>query len=135
MNRLILLVDDDEDGRTMLCEMLRLHGFEAESVESAYACLARLASSEAAIVVTDIQMPVMSGVELCDALRRDYPNVRVIVISGIGDPAMAAIVMALGAITFLPKPVTLGDLETQLHNALASIPQNEGHDALAHKTS
>jgi DNA-binding NtrC family response regulator len=122
MNRLILLVDDDEDGRTMLCEMLRLHGFETESVDSATACLSRLADSEAAIVVTDVQMPVMSGVELCDALRHDHPNIRVIVVSGIGDASTAAVVLALGAVTFLPKPVSLDNLEIELHKALASIP-------------
>jgi len=119
MRRRILLVDDDEDGRSMLCDALRSRGFDADCVDSAGACLARLTGSQVEVVVTDVQMPEMSGIELCGVLRTAHPAIQVIVISGIGDTTTAAAARAMGALTFLPKPVRLSELEVVLQHALS----------------
>jgi DNA-binding NtrC family response regulator len=113
----ILLVDDDDDTRFLMCSMLRKRGFTVETVDSGEACLAHLAVAPVAFVVTDVQMPGMSGVELCRIIRLAYPDVIAIVISGLTTRGVMQEAAGTGAFTFLPKPVSIATLEAALHRA------------------
>lgn len=113
----ILLVDDDEDGRFLLASVLRKRGFTVDAVDSGDSCLARLSERPAAIVVTDIEMPGMSGIELCRVLRARYPSVIAIVLSGMNTPDTIAAALQLGAFAFLSKPVRADALETAILDA------------------
>jgi CheY-like chemotaxis protein len=82
----ILFVDDHEVlGRTS-CEILQMHGYRAERVNSARAALARLEHEWFDVVVTDYRMEEMDGVELAKRLRALSPRVPVIIISGSASP-------------------------------------------------
>lgn len=116
----ILLVDDDEDARFLLGAMLRRRGFEVELVGSAAECLERLEAEPTRIVVTDVQMPEMSGVDLCRQIRERFPDVVAVVVSGAATPHVMAEVAEAGAFTFLPKPVTISALEAAVLAASAS---------------
>ena len=110
----VLLVDDDANERFLLGRQLRKRGFIVDTVDSADACLARLIDEPAAIVVTDIEMPGMSGIELCRVLRGRYPSVKAIVVSGQTMPSVIAAALKLGACAFFSKPVNEDALETAI---------------------
>jgi len=114
----ILIVDDEDDTRTLLCDALRGRGFDAEAVESAQACLERLRSRSFDVVVTDVQMPGMTGVELCAQLHERHPDLLPIVLTGLGalDTAVAAI--RAGAYDFITKPVKIDALEVAVKRAI-----------------
>jgi CheY-like chemotaxis protein len=113
----VVLVDDDYDSRLLLSSLLSKRGFVVAAVGSAASCLALLATQATAIVVTDIEMPGMSGIDLCRILRSRYPESVAIVMSGLDDTAIIAEVLGCGAVAFLPKPVRLATLESALRQA------------------
>ncbi|MBA3453017.1 MAG: sigma-54-dependent Fis family transcriptional regulator, partial [Deltaproteobacteria bacterium] len=114
-------MDDEDDTRMLLCEALRGRGFDAEAVESAQAGLERLRSKSFDVVVTDVQMPGMNGVELCAQLHERHPDLLPIVLTGLGalDTAVAAI--RAGAYDFITKPVKIDALEVAVRRALEHL--------------
>lgn len=116
----VLLVDDDEDARFLIGSMLRRRGFEVDTVGSAAECLAHLEASPSRVVVTDVQMPEMSGVDLCRQIRERFPQVIAVVVSGAATKTVMADVAAAGAFSFLPKPVKIVDLERMILDAIGA---------------
>ncbi len=117
----VLVVDDDDDMRALLCEVLEHRGFDVTPVPSAQACLDRLAVTPAAIVVTDVEMPEMTGLELCETVRARHPHVIAIVVSGRADSAVSRAARDAGAFHFLTKPVQITQIEDVLRRALAVL--------------
>ncbi len=126
MNEAILLVDDDEDTIMLLGEGLRRRGFNVEWVTSARACLEHLDSSQCDLVVTDVQMPGMSGIELCGALRDRTPSPLAIVVTGLKDLKTANAAVNNGAFVCMTKPVKLADLANTIQCALTSRQRARG---------
>ncbi|MDQ3364535.1 MAG: sigma-54 dependent transcriptional regulator [Myxococcota bacterium] len=114
----LLLVDDDEDTRTLLCEAMRRRGFNVDAVASGAACLERVRDVGVDLVVTDIQMPGMSGIALCEELHERHPDVMSIVLTGVGDLDNAIAACRAGAHDFLTKPVKVDVLEIAVRRAL-----------------
>jgi len=114
----VLIVDDEEDTAQLLCDVLRKRGFAVDAVYSANQCLEHLRRDPVDVVVTDVQMPGMSGIELCDQLYKRYPDCAPIVLTGYGrlDTAIAA--MRAGAFDFITKPVKGDVLELAIERAL-----------------
>ena len=78
----ILLIDDSEDLRAMLCDELVAAGYEVAAVANGHAGLAAVRKAQVDIVVTDIFMPERDGLEIIVELRRDFPLIKIIAISG-----------------------------------------------------
>ncbi|MBI2216127.1 MAG: sigma-54-dependent Fis family transcriptional regulator [Candidatus Rokubacteria bacterium] len=116
-NRL-LIVDDDDGFRGALASAMTGRGFDATPVPSGSAALAWLASHECDVVLLDLKMPDMSGVEVLDAIRDRHPHVEVILLTGHGtiDTAIAAI--RRGAFDFLTKPCSPDEVEITLMKAI-----------------
>ncbi len=104
MSGSVLNVDDDEDTRTLLCQALRRRGFAVEGANTARACLEHLRTNTVDVVVTDVQMPGISGVELCRVLRERHPDLLPIVLTGAGNLEVAISAIQAGAYDFLTKP-------------------------------
>ncbi len=121
MQGTILIVDDAPDVAAMVADGLAKRGFDTHAVTSGRACLDTLRTLSADVVVTDLNMDGMSGIELCEALRRDQPAVLSIVVTGAAglDPAIAAI--RAGAYDYITKPVKLDVLEVAVRRAMAKI--------------
>ena len=111
----ILVVDDQPDTAELLCALLRKRGFDATAVTSGQECLEHLRTHSAGVVVTDVQMPGMSGIELCATLRERYPDLLPIVITGQGDFEIA---IRAGAYDFITKPVKIDAVELAVSRAL-----------------
>lgn len=100
----VLLVDDDRDLLKATRQTLELAGCAVTALSSAREALAALDSGFPGVVVTDIRMPQIDGLELFDRLRRIDPDIPVILMTGHGDIPMAVKAIRDGAYDFLPKP-------------------------------
>ena len=113
----VLIVDDDEMIRDALYEL-----FESEHrchvAETASKAVAWLETETYDVVLTDISMPGLSGLELLAHLRDLHPDTSVIVISGIGDQGHAQGLLKLGAFDYLLKPFRLEDVEVSVSLAI-----------------
>ena len=106
----VLIVDDDETIRDTLYELLS-ENYLCQTAETAEKAFARLAADTYDVVLTDISMPGLSGLELLGHVRQRFPDTPVIIISGIGDEEHAQGLIKLGAFEFLLKPFSLDVVE------------------------
>ena len=113
----VLLVDDDETIRDTLYELLSEH-YVCQTAETAEKALARLEADQYDVVLTDISMPGLSGLELLGHVRQQFPDTPVIIISGIGDQEHAQGLIKLGAFDFLLKPFSLDVVEKSVRRAM-----------------
>ena len=100
----VAFVDDDADLRDANVQALQLAGFHALPFAAATALLERIGPDFAGIVVSDVRMPGMDGIELFRRLRAIDPDIPVVLISGHADIAMAVEAMSEGAYDFIAKP-------------------------------
>jgi DNA-binding response OmpR family regulator len=120
----VVVVDDETDVREVLAEYLELKGFDVRQATSGEEALARVAESCPDVVLLDLGLPGLSGIETLRRLRSDNPGAYVIVVSGNQDQDLAQKVLAMGAADYVPKPVDFGYLETIL-----AIRGHENHIA------
>ena len=103
----ILIVEDDADLRDTLADVLTQSGYEVAEAPNGRLALQHMEQQPAEVVVTDMLMPEMEGVETIMAIRRAYPAVKVIAISGGGinsGESYLAIARVLGTHKILSKP-------------------------------
>ena len=115
----ILVVDDDAVIRDTLCELLSAD-YSCETAETAEEALAKLAIQPFDVVLTDITMPGLSGMELLKRMTQLYPDTQVIIISGLSDQEQAESLIAHGAFDYLLKPFRLEVVEESVRRALSA---------------
>jgi len=101
----ILVVDDDVDGLEVLKTRLVHAGYDVETAESAEKALGRLKAFDPGLIVTDIRMSGMTGLELLEKVRASMDTVEVVVMTAHDDMQTAVAAMKAGAFDFLVKPV------------------------------
>jgi DNA-binding NtrC family response regulator len=101
----ILVVDDDVDGLEVLRTRLTHAGYEVETAESAEQALARVSAFSPGLIVTDVRMSGMTGLELLERIRSSMDSVEVVVMTAHDDMETAVSAMKAGAFDFLVKPV------------------------------
>jgi DNA-binding NtrC family response regulator len=107
----ILIVDDEVNARTALVELLRDAGYEVESAADGFKALGKLADFAPDLVLTDLKMPGMDGVELLAKVQEQAPGVPVVMMTAFGAVDSAVGAMRAGARDYLTKPVNVGELE------------------------
>src|SRR6056300_1495923 len=100
----IAIIDDEQDMRQSISQWLALSGYETETFARAEDALKVLGPNYPGIVVTDIKMPGIDGMQLLRRLKASDSALPVIMITGHGDVPMAVEAMRLGAFDFLEKP-------------------------------
>ncbi|AGW14394.1 response regulator [Megalodesulfovibrio gigas] len=107
----LLLVEDDPQVRSMLSETLRQEGYEVVEAANGREAIAAYKASPADLVITDIIMPEQDGVETIHSLRRDFPQAKIIAISGgsanVRGEYLLGTADALGAMKTFKKPVDI----------------------------
>ena len=101
----ILVVDDDVDGLEVLKTRLVHAGYDVETAESAEKALGRLKAFDPGLIVTDVRMSGMTGLELLEKVRAAMDTVEVVVMTAHDDMQTAVAAMKAGAFDFLVKPV------------------------------
>ena len=115
---LIAVIDDDERLRAALIELLDSLGHPADGFASAEDFLAATGPRSYACIISDIQMPGMTGIELQQRLAADGSTVPVVMITGRPEPDLEQRVLAFGAVCLLKKPLEADLLVDSLQTAL-----------------
>jgi len=115
----VLLIDDDPHLRQALSQTLDLAGLNVVSLADARGVAARIGRDWPGVVVSDIRMPGVDGLELLGQLHEQDPELPVLLITGHGDVPLAVQAMRAGAYDFLEKPFASGDLLDSVRRALA----------------
>jgi DNA-binding NtrC family response regulator len=114
----ILVVDDEANARTALAELLRDEGYEVETAADAFKALGKYESFAPHIVVTDLKMPGMDGIELVKKIRATDEVTGIIVMTAFGDVPSAIAAMRAGAAEYLTKPLNFEELLVVLAKVL-----------------
>jgi signal transduction histidine kinase len=116
----ILVVDDDEDGRSAFGELLAAAGYAIRLARSGAECLAHIEDRPPSLVLLDVSMPGMDGIETLKRIRDGkHPDVPVILLTGYRlDPESIGSGLELGAEEYLPKPVRPGELTARIRALL-----------------
>ncbi|MGA0538962.1 sigma-54-dependent transcriptional regulator [Neotabrizicola sp. VNH66] len=117
---LVRLVDDDADLLAATAQALRLAGFRVETFEAAEAALQGLTPDYPGVVLSDVRMPGMDGLELQRCLQALDPDLPVILLTGHGDVPMAVAALKAGAWDFLTKPAGTDALTAALRRAVSA---------------
>lgn len=108
----ILIIDDDDQIRSMLSQFLEMKGYDVDDANDGSVGIARYRSHPVDLVITDVLMPGKEGIEtICD-LRREFPEVKIIAISGggqFGPDTYLHMAEALGARKVFTKPFALDE--------------------------
>ncbi len=123
----ILVVDDDEVIRDTLCELLSLE-YSCQTADTAEDALAKLEAQSFDVVLTDISMPGLSGMELLSRVLDLYPGTAVIMISGLSDQEQAQSLISRGAFDYLLKPFRLEVVEESVKRALSHKRHKKEHE-------
>ncbi len=113
----ILLVDDEKDFVEMLTLRLQEIGEEVLQAYSGLESLEKLKETEIDVVILDVKMPGMDGIETLQEIKKRYPLVEVIMLTGHGTIETAVQGMKQGAYDFLIKPADFDELTTKLNKA------------------
>jgi two-component system nitrogen regulation response regulator NtrX len=114
----ILVVDDEPGVRSALGGVLRDEGYQVEAVDSGEACLARTARGVFDVIVLDIWLPGMDGLQTLSRLRERQVDAQVVIISGHSNIESAVRAIKLGAFDFVEKPLSLEKTVLVIGNAL-----------------
>ena len=123
----VLFVDDEADFRETLIKRMQKRHVEAAGVRSGEEALDWLREHPADLVVLDVRMPGMDGIQTLRAIKRDHPLLEVILLTGHANLEVAREGMQLGAFDYLMKPVDLDELLYKIEDAhkKASIQQHK----------
>jgi DNA-binding NtrC family response regulator len=114
----VLLVDDDAPFRQVLGGELSRLGFDVTAADSGEEALRRLTQLEPQVVLLDLRLPGMGGLEVLKAIREKSPATDVIMLTGHGSFDSAIEAVRIGAFDFVSKPCPLDDLEVRIRRAL-----------------
>ena len=120
----VLIVEDEEPVRSVLVRKLTLSGYEVMSAPDGIQALYMLREKNFGVILTDINMPNLNGLELLQIVREAYPDIIIIMSTAYNDLEHAISAMRLGASNYLVKPFKLEDAVTALRQALAQRQRN-----------
>ena len=120
---LILLIDDDRQLRSMFCSLLEMHGYEVVEADYALPALFRAVHFRPDLILTDLKMPVMNGLELIDQFKAhaETKNIPVVVVSGSASDEDREAAFEAGCAGYFSKPVDVSHFAEQV---AAYLPVN-----------
>lgn len=114
----VLLVDDEDEMVTTLSERLSLRGIDTDWVTSGEDALTHVAKKKYDVVVLDVKMPGMSGLETMERIQEIQPETKVIFLTGHGSASDFKSCIEAGACFYLMKPTNIEDLIEKMHEAI-----------------
>lgn len=110
----LLIVDDEIEFATTLAERMELRGIATQTANNGKEALELVHSSPPDLVILDLKMPDMSGLEVLERIKAMHPSIEVIMLTGHGSTASGIEGMEKGAFDYIMKPVDLNDLLEKL---------------------
>jgi response regulator RpfG family c-di-GMP phosphodiesterase len=114
----ILVVDDERVIREVLADFLSMEGFLVRTADDGASALVELSRQQYDLVLSDLKMPNMGGLELLEAIRRHTPNVETIIMTGFGTVETAIDAMKSGAYDYILKPFKMDEVVLVIRRAL-----------------
>lgn len=114
MNGRILIVDDNPNMSSLLSEMLDVFEYESIRASNGFEAIEKVENNDFSLVITDMRMPKMSGLDLLQKIKRSKPDIPVVIISGYALDEEGNKVLADLADGFLNKPFKMSDIEELL---------------------
>jgi two-component system response regulator RegA len=121
----VLVVDDDERFAATLAQALGRRGFATRVAHDAASALAAALAAEPDAAVVDLKLGADDGLTLIEPLRREYPRMRIVVLTGYASIATAVKAIKLGADDYLAKPVTAAAVAAVLERGVRGAPSDE----------
>lgn len=115
----VLFVDDETELVSAVVERLQLRGISADGETGGAAALERISHARYDVVVLDVKMPGIGGLDVVRRLRLDHPGIKVVLLTGHGSAEDAAEGERLGTFAYLQKPVNIDALVSILRRAAA----------------
>ena len=119
----ILIVDDDPGQRSLLQSFLRSQSFDVVAADSGEQALALLPDGNFSMMISDVRMPGLSGLETLRRVRPQFPSLPVLLVTAYADIRDAVVAMRDGALNYLAKPIDLDELLTTVRQATGMTPQ------------
>lgn len=118
----VLIVEDEEDAAELFAEMMRVSGFRVLKTSNSAPAIGMMSSETPDVIILDIMMPEISGLDILRQMRRDpqLAGIPVVVVSARSMPADIKDGMEAGASTYLTKPVGFLELREAVERALVS---------------
>jgi len=123
----VLLVDDEEEFVSALSERLMLRGIEVDSALNGEEALARLVEKEFEVVILDVMMPGLGGLEVLRQIKSTHPDTQVILLTGHGSTREGIEGMRLGAFDYLIKPVDIEEMLEKMKEAAKTVGTGRSH--------
>src|SRR5947208_13924766 len=120
-NEKVLIVEDEENERTGLAELVSSWGYSAETARDGQEGHEKILAWSPSIVITDLKMPRLSGLELLERISGEGETIAVIVVTAQGTIDSAVQAMRIGAYDYITKPIDTSRLRTILQNASALL--------------
>lgn len=114
----VLLIDDEEELVSTLKERLGYRGVIAEFLTNGSDAIKRLKEKRFDVIVLDLKMPGIGGIEVMEIVNREYPDTPVILLTGHGTPGQDQVEIPEGAFDYLPKPVSIDILIQKMREAV-----------------
>lgn len=128
-----LVVDDEPRLRQVLVRLMEGDGFACAEAANGVEALEQLRRAPATLVLTDLRMPQMDGIELLRQVRARYPDTGVVLITAVAEVEVAVSCLAIGAMDYLTKPFHLEEVRARVSQALEKrrlILENREHQAM-----
>lgn len=113
----VLIIDDEIEFASTLCQRLKLRGIAVVDVHSGTEGLQSLAQMNPGIVILDLKMPDMSGLDVLDKIKEHDPSIEVIMLTGHGSTASGVEAKEKGAFDYIMKPINLIELMDKIQLA------------------
>jgi DNA-binding NtrC family response regulator len=120
-NLRVLVVEDEPRMRDLLTRAISSWGFTTSAARSAEDAVRSMTETPGHIVLLDLNLPGMSGLECLERIRKLHPDIQAIILTGFGDLGAARKAIHLEVVEFLTKPCHLGELESALDRARRRI--------------
>lgn len=118
----VMIIEDEEDAAELFAEMMRVSGYRVVKTSKSVPAIEIMTAEKPDVILLDIMMPEVSGLDILRAMRRDpaLAGIPVVIITAKGMPADIKNGMEAGASTYLTKPVGFLDLKEAVERALGS---------------
>ncbi|MEO8356871.1 MAG: response regulator [Chloroflexota bacterium] len=119
----VLIIEDEEDAAELFAEMMRVSGFRVLKTSNSAPAIGMMSSEKPDVIILDIMMPEISGLDILRQMRRDpqLAGIPVVVVSAKSMPTDIKDGMEAGASTYLTKPVGFLELRQAVERALVSL--------------
>jgi len=112
----ILVIEDDEEMRALLRDVIEEEGFQTASVNNGSEAFRKLAKESFDLIITDVRMPGLTGLEILPGIKKLQPDAPIIVITAFGSEEIQQKALGRGANAYLEKPIHFDKLRTLIHD-------------------